>query len=442
MTTDTVERQLLRQLTCPHCWAEFRPQEVHWVAEHPDLLGDPVLGPEEMLRFLPTRFTVDGRAVDPKGVPCARLACPKCHLVFPEPLLETKPVFMSLLGAPASGKSFLLAAASAELRRVLPSEFCLSFTDTEPELNRHLAEYEDALFGRPDSSELVPLAALIRKTEEHGDLYHTVSSAGHTMTFPRPILFTIRPQSGHPKQHRASRTGRVLCLYDNAGESFLPGKDTAGNPVTRHMARARVLFFLFDPLQEPRFYEAIQQRRHPRFGKTLPPLRHSLRQHVILGEAAARIRRFTGKTAHAQLDQPLVVVVTKFDLWAHLLESDPPPEPWVKVKVQTDGGRTTEVAALDTRQIERQSTLVRRLLSRVAPDVVGTAESYSNDVTYVPVSAVGWKVRLDENRQFVVPVNAVRPYWVTVPFLYGLARGTSDLVPSAVRKKSGTAASG
>ena len=251
----TLQRRLRKRLICPHCWAEFGAEEIHWIAEHPELLGDPLLGPDASLRFLPTRFTVAGDALDPKGTPCSRLACPRCHLLFPEALLELKPIFFSLLGAVASGKSFFLAALSYQMRRTLPPLFRLAFTDTEPELNRHLSEYEESLIAATSSREPVLLSSLIRKTEEHGDLYHTVSYGGRTATYPRPVLFTIRPQSGHPRENEATRYGRVICLYDNAGESFLPGKDSAENPVTRHMAFARVLFFVFDPTQEPGFRE-------------------------------------------------------------------------------------------------------------------------------------------------------------------------------------------
>ena len=56
--------KLLNQVTCPHCWERFAPEQVLWVSEHIDLLGDPLLGPEQQQRFLPSRFTIDGDAID------------------------------------------------------------------------------------------------------------------------------------------------------------------------------------------------------------------------------------------------------------------------------------------------------------------------------------------------------------------------------------------
>ncbi len=64
--------KLLAQVTCPHCWESFAPEDVLWISEHVDLLGDPLLGPERQQRFLPSRYTVQGDAIDSKGMTCAQ----------------------------------------------------------------------------------------------------------------------------------------------------------------------------------------------------------------------------------------------------------------------------------------------------------------------------------------------------------------------------------
>src|SRR4051812_8065624 len=92
---------LVDRMTCPHCWGTFPPEDVLWIASHDDLRGDPRLGPDQLQRFLPTRFTIDGDAIDARGFPCQFLACPKCHLPLPRALLEMEPAFVSILGAPA-----------------------------------------------------------------------------------------------------------------------------------------------------------------------------------------------------------------------------------------------------------------------------------------------------------------------------------------------------
>src|SRR5205807_8359742 len=43
---------LVAAVTCPHCWHAFPPEQILWVAQHGELLGDPLLGPEKPRRFL------------------------------------------------------------------------------------------------------------------------------------------------------------------------------------------------------------------------------------------------------------------------------------------------------------------------------------------------------------------------------------------------------
>src|SRR4051812_12196953 len=93
---------LLSRIICPHCWNAFPPEQTLWVSQHSDLLGDAVLGPEKARRFLPSRFTPDGQAIDPRGMACQTLACPRCHLAIPRSIIETAPLFLSMIGGPRS----------------------------------------------------------------------------------------------------------------------------------------------------------------------------------------------------------------------------------------------------------------------------------------------------------------------------------------------------
>src|SRR5262249_1611731 len=171
-----------------------------------------------------------------------------------------EPTFVSILGTPACGKSFFLTALTWELRRLLPRHFALSFADADPASNRGLNEYEEALFLNGRADDLVPLADLIRKTELQGtELYDTVQFGNQAVSYPRPFLFTVQPQERHPGHASGQRLARVLCLYDNAGEHFQPGQDSAASPVTQHLAQSRLLFYLFDPTQDPRFRRLCEE---------------------------------------------------------------------------------------------------------------------------------------------------------------------------------------
>ena len=35
---------MLKTIVCPHCWHEFAPADILWIAAHGDLRGDLVLG--------------------------------------------------------------------------------------------------------------------------------------------------------------------------------------------------------------------------------------------------------------------------------------------------------------------------------------------------------------------------------------------------------------
>jgi hypothetical protein len=427
---------LLDRITCPHCWEHFAPEKVLWISEHQDLLGDPKLGPEQQQRFLPTRFTVAGEAVDARGFACQQLACPNCHLAVPRPFLEMEPLFLSIFGAPGSGKSYLLAAMTWELRKVLPLDFAMSFFDADPVLNRVLNDYEESLFSNSRSEELVPLANLIRKTEEQGELYDMVAYGTQNVSYPRPFVFAMQPQQGHPNAAKAETLGRVICLYDNAGESFQPGKDTVSSPVTRHIAQSRSLFFVFDPTQDSRFRKHCDERLGPASAAKMS------RQEPILQEAAARVRRYVGLKQTDKHNKPLIVIVTKCDAWLHLTGEDPAAEPWKQVPSGQVGDQPVDVAlaAFDANAVEHCSQLVRALLLQHCPEIVTGAEGFATHVTYIPVSAVGWETQVDDASGLLsLRPEDTAPYWVTVPFLYAVCRSVPGLVPSIMRKRPAVA---
>ncbi len=71
-------------------------------------------------------------------------------------MLEMEPLFLSILGAPASGKSYFLTAMTWQLRRILPIHFKVDFTDADPASNRALNDCEESLFLNPDEGEVDP----------------------------------------------------------------------------------------------------------------------------------------------------------------------------------------------------------------------------------------------------------------------------------------------
>ena len=415
------QSQLLNQISCPHCWSTFAPEQVLWIAEHASLLGDARLGPEQPRRFLPSRFNVVGDALDAAGQPCRNLACPGCHLAIPRAVIEIEPLFLSILGAPASGKSFYLSSLTWTLRQLLPHTFRLAFSDADPGYNRALNASEESLFlnGRGDT--LTPLGGLIRKTELQGELYSTVLDGGHVVNYVRPSLFIVRPQGGHKMEHETSSLTRCIALYDNAGEHFEPGQDTTSQPVTRHLAHSRALFFLYDPTQDPRF------RVNQRAGQLNGGGRYG-RQEMILNEAAARIRKHTQLRPTERIDRPLLVLLSKCDSWLHRVEAAGFEQPFLD-----PGGNAPP--GLDQDRIHQISDSLRSFLLDVGPEVVAAAESFSSEVVYFPVSALGNKLGSDPQTGLpAIRPDAIEPQGVAVPMLYALARTVPGLVARLSRR--------
>ena len=412
---------LLGQVTCPHCWSHFAPEDALWIAEHPDLVGDPRLGETERIRFLPSRFSTEGDAIDPQGYRSTHLACPNCHLEVPRPLFQIAPLFYSILGAPACGKSYFLASMTWQLRQILPQHFQLTLSDADPAVNSRLHQYEEQQFLNPNPDELVALA----KTETQGDLYDQVNFGDHSITFPRPFLFSLQPTSKHLNAKKSRSVARVLCLYDNAGESFLPGADTFSSPVTRHLAHSACLFFCFDPTQDPRFRKACagisadpqMQSRSSRLARET-----NVRQDTILIEAAQRIRRHAGLREDELHQRPLVIIVTKWDSWQRLcpeLTNDPP-------YIDMPG---SPVRTIDNDHLLVVSDYVEKMLRKYCPEIVAAAEGFAREIVYIPVSATGVSPEVDaETGGLGIRPRDIAPYWVEVPMLYALARWSRGLI--------------
>jgi hypothetical protein len=225
------------------------------------------------------------------------------------------------------------------------------FNDADALGNQILISNEETLFLPEDPDQLVLLA----KTEEQGDLYDQANLAGHVVLLPRPFLFNVRPAPGHPRANRREKISRVVCLYDNAGESFQPGNDTMSSAATQHLAKARILMFLFDPTQDPRFR---QKCRAFNDDPQLTNARGTQRQETILAEASSRVRRYANRPPGRKHDAPLLVLIPKSDVWSTMLEEDIMSEP---VLPKALGG---SFSAVDVLRIERVSAALRALLLR------------------------------------------------------------------------------
>jgi len=65
--------------------------------------------------------------------------------------MEAEPLFLSIIGGPKSGKSYLLAAMTWQLRKRLFKSFAIAFNDADTVTNQQLNDYEATLFLAEDT---------------------------------------------------------------------------------------------------------------------------------------------------------------------------------------------------------------------------------------------------------------------------------------------------
>jgi hypothetical protein len=368
-------RDLVRKVHCPCCWHGFAPQESLFIAEDPRLLGDPVAGPTEPIRFLPSRFDLTGAAIDPDGARCTRLACPRCRQELPRAMLEVPATIASVVGVPGAGKSHLLASAIWSLRRQGPM-MGMEVSDAEPRLHARIHSMENALFGQQSS--VVPQR--LAKTETAGgDGYRDVRVNGRTETVPVPFVFAVRDP--------AERSGeRLLVLYDNAGEHFLPGSDEALRPVTRHLGRSEFAVFVLDPTQDHALGTALGLSG---------AASGASRQSVVLQEMASRVRQHRGVRTDEPCELPLVVALAKADLWAQALGISLDREPYLQ-----SGG-------VDRQALADAHEKLARFCERAAPEFLAVVRAAFSRCLLVPCSALGG----GGGR------TRVEPQWAAAPFV-------------------------
>ncbi len=416
------------QVTCPHCWTVFPSEKILWIAESPDLTGDSRLGEFAKQRFLPIGFTPEGNALDLRGFPCHRLACPHCHLPISRSSLEMPPYFISIVGAPSSGKSYFLAAMTWTLRKVFSQYFTLSFADADMEMNSRLQQYEEMQFSNNNPENYVQL----RKTEKQGDLYHEIILDGQSFTYSRPFQFSLCPVKGHPSFDKKEEISRLITMYDNAGEHYLPSDDdgdTASKPVTRHLGISECFFFLFDPIQDINFRTlCASNTNEPQLCKTYAnEFRWTpLRQEMVMTEMINRTRQYRNIPINRQISNPVVVIVTKYDAWKDMLPINISQQPWIP----SPNGDGASLLQID--YIRQVSNAVRCLFVKHIPDFVATIEQFASDIIYIPVSATGGPPVLNpETDTWGFQVKNIKPLWTEVPLLYALAQTKKGLISIA-----------
>lgn len=388
-------------MTCPLCWLKFDVGDAMSIAVHESLRGDPVLGPDEMLRFLPTSFNEDGVPLDPAGMPAPDIACPHCRRRLPPGYLELDSKIFSIVGAPSAGKSYYLSVLIKELQGSLYRNFGITLKDLDPSGNMLLTQMKNRLFSakRPED-------AILAKTALEGAMYERYPRFGKMVALPKPMTYSLS----------ADGTAETsIIFYDNAGEHFEPGLDIEESPGAMHVASSSAIFFLFDPVSNRSFKRLIGNRPDPQLsiGGRID------QQDTILSEMEVRIKRILSIEPSKRIDTPIAIIIGKCDIWRDLM-----PEP-LENPVR-DG-------ALDLSVVDSNSEKLRRFMLSVDPSIPSGAQTISSNVRYFALSALGHSpemLTLGECAGKIAPIpEKLNPIDVEVPTLWALSQ-TTNLIPT------------
>jgi hypothetical protein len=399
-------RSLVSSINCPHCWTEFQPAQVRFIAEHEAARGDSVLGDAEPMRFLPSRFDARARAIDPFGAPCTRMACARCHLELPPALVEIPQTIVSVVGAPGCGKSIMLASASIALRSGLVVGG-MHYLDADASLNDLTIELESTLFRSttPDTP------AMIAKTDLSGRLYRSFKSEEGVWMAPKPQLFEIARGDAR----------RMLCLYDNAGEHFLPGRESPQQPVTRHLGASRALLFVVDPTQDERV--AVRLGGRDAVAALGGAGSAEQRQDLILTEAVNRVRRLRGLSSRDPLPFRIVLALAKADIWASTAPSE-----LAEAFEAREAGRRMAVPERGTLATVHAAAV--RFLEECMPEFLATARAVDPKFRVVPFSGLGRSPSRDASGSGLsIRPRDVRPIWPAAPLVVALSEAEPGMFP-------------
>lgn len=381
---------------CPSCWATFYKEEALFIATHPSLCGDDRLGPEAMQRFLPEKIGEQGFATDARGSRCTEQACPYCHHKLPPFFAQMTQHIFSLIGVPASGKSYFLASLIHEMERAMPREFNLPFRDADPGANTPLNEMRMRIFTAAS-----PQDAYIGKQQLQQHLSRRVWMDGSYVKMPRPFIYTL---------NRGARAHSIV-LYNNPA-------DNSPTHSTDYLKVADALFFLFDPTSNPGFRSLLKHIEDPQIQQCLTP---PGRQALLLSDTEMKLRTALNLPPGQKVTTPLAIIIGKSDCWKSLLG----PEPLLP---------SVRNGQIKPENIATNSARLRELLFRISPHICTNAEAVSDKVCYFAASSLGaapieFKDEMTGETHLAPASAGINPQRVTDPIIWALSCLEPSLFP-------------
>ncbi len=392
------------ELVCPSCWLRFNRDEINYIAVHASLTGDPLMGEDEKLRFLPTEYNAKGLPLDPMGVPAHEMACPHCHRKLPSTFMQMRNHIVSLVGAPSSGKSYFLSILLHELPNALFKNFGVALVDADPPLNAVMTAMKNELFAVDGNDK-----HFLAKTQLEGGMYDKLVRHGKTVSLPKPFIYVLRDMKDYADQ-------TSVTFYDNAGEHFEPSVSIDDSPGALHVAAADVLMFLYDPLTSNEFKMRLSKDIDPQLGKNMFD-----QQDIILAEMANRIKQIRNTSSAFDLGIPFAFMVNKCDALGGLFDMSQLEDPLASGK-------------WDNSAVDRNSEKIRNFLAEYIPSVVVNAEMVSKNIKYFMVSSFGrapGKIVNPDGSEFLAPeISKIRPFHVCDAFIWAF----SDIADAPIAK--------
>ncbi len=338
-------------------------------------------------------------------------ACPRCHLQIPDNMLSSRAKFISIAGAPRSGKTYFLTIMLHELKKSLSQQFNYTLGYLDSHEKRMAVDYEERLFSVADMTQPV----MLPKTETAGDhLYNMVNLDDVDVQLPKPFMLSLLKTGTSSNSATES-----IVLYDNAGESFrLDAEDSGKQRSTQHLSESDAVLFTYDPMLEPQTRIRLSEfSADPQLNVNAS----SARQVDYLEEVVHRMRRHRDVPNNQPMNVALAVCVQKYDVWKPLVDfhrqGGQPIIDSTSIEYRVKHG----VAGLDLTEINVISAIIRSMLKDTSPQFVAMAEAHFRHVRYFPVSALGHSPSEHDGFLKIRPID-IQPFRADHPFLWLMRR--------------------
>jgi len=314
-----------------------------------------------------------------------KLVCPLCQHDLPENCLSASQHIISIVGSPASGKSYFLPIHLKELRCNLAQKYACDLQCA----NENTQQIEDMMECVYETKKPLPMT-------DFCSTYHSVGGERH----PKPYIYTLKTP-GMRQEHN-------LVYYDHTGCAFAPGRDTERKEIDYYHASG--LVFMFDPFSSHDFRRCMAKHSDTNDPQHDRPIIDD--HNIILTELRNRLSKHPDR--HCE-NLPIAFIVGKYDAWRGLARTLKFYDP-------------TGDKGLDDAIIRENSKRLRELLWEICPALVAIVERLPGWVTYFPISNFGKPPTKDSDGCLQLPVP-LEPFLVDVPMLWLIHQFAPELVP-------------